>query len=83
MWSKTIEVSFKGEPYQVQIWLNDSNEHGQEAVRQQSMMNEFFLVEDVYFDGRDAAYDFIKNYPHSMAKAFLIRAAYDNQAVQP
>lgn len=47
----------------------------------QSMVNEYFLFELIDFQDRDCAYDFIKNYTTTMAKAFLIREAVNNSAI--
>lgn len=83
MWTKTHTVKFKGINYPVQIWLYETlaNESNPEVVRIQSMMNEYFIVEEIFFSSRDAAYDFIKHYPLKLAKAFLIREAYNAEAI--
>lgn len=82
MWVKLINTRFKGMNVQVLIWLADTDENGKETVRVQSMINEYFLIEDILFQGRDSAHDFIKNYPVAMANAFLIREAYANSAIE-
>lgn len=80
MWTKTLNVKFKGQDLLVQIWLHDDSGEDQ-IVRQQSMMNEYFLIEDIKFHNRDAVHDFIKYYPIRMAKAFLIREGYNSGAI--
>ena len=79
MWTKTFEVKFKRKHYDVLVWLSGESD-GRVDVTIQSMANEYFLMEKITFDDRDSAYDFIKHYPASMAKAFLIRQGYDTQA---
>lgn len=81
MWTKTLNVKFKGQLLSVQIWLNTTNENNQEGVKIQSMMNEYFLEEIVLFEDRDKAYDFIRHYPQSMALAFITREAYSVGAI--
>lgn len=76
MWTKTITTKFKGADAQVQIWLADTAENNKEVVKVQSMVNEYYLIEEILFEDRDSAYDFIKHYPTSMATAFLNRVAY-------
>lgn len=56
------------------------NGRDSEVVRVQSMLNEYYLMEDIRFENRDSAYDFIEHYPVSMAKAFVIREAYNTGA---
>lgn len=81
MWTKTITVKFKGVQTQVQVWLNNTLDEGQEQVRIQSMVNEYYLIEDVQLCSRDAAHDFIKHYPTPMAMAFLQRASIEVGAI--
>lgn len=81
MWTKTITKKFKGVDTQVQIWLSDVNDEGKQIVKVQSMVNEYFLMEEILFEGRDKAHDFIKHYPVSMAVAFLQREAINEGAV--
>ena len=83
MWTKTIDVDFLKRKEQVQVWLSDTGDDGQtEIVTIQSMINEFYLLEKIIFENRDAAYDFIKLFNTSLAKSFLNRAAYAEGAVQ-
>lgn len=77
MWNKTLTTKIKGRTIQVLVFLYDSDEQDNEVVRQQSMINEYYLIEDIKVCSRDAAYDLISNYPLSMARAFFIRTAYD------
>lgn len=81
MWTKTVQTKFKSSPIQVLLWFSDTDENGNEVVSIQSMMNEYFLIEKVKFESRDAAYDFIKDYTVSMATSFLNRTAYEAGAV--
>lgn len=81
MWTKTINVIFKGQKLSVQVWLDTTDDQGKEVVRVQSMINEYYLCETILMESRDSAYDLIKNYPPSLAKAFVIREAYNNGAV--
>lgn len=80
MWTKTINLQFKGVKTQVQIWLSDTKDKN-EVVTIQSMVNEYFLIEKVKLPTRDAAHDFIKYFPVTMAKAFLIREGYSSGAI--
>lgn len=82
MWTKTLTVVFKKQKFQVQIWLSisESTSGSEEAVCVQSMANEYFLFEEIKFTNRDSAHDFIKHYPLTMAKAFLIRTGYSEGA---
>ena len=82
MWTKTITTKFKGFTCQIQVWLADTAENNKEVVRIQSMVNEYYLIEEILFESRDSAYDFIKHYPTSMAYAFLVRQAYSVGAVE-
>lgn len=81
MWLKTLKVKFQKYNVDVLVYLSDTNENGKEVVKLQSMVNEYYLVEKVEFSTRDAAYDFIKHYPVSMARAFVERTAYESCAV--
>lgn len=79
MWTKTIKVAYKGKRHDVLVYLESSYEK-KETVKIQAMVNEYYLIEFIEFESRDAAYDFIKNYPPSMGKAFLIRTGYEKNA---
>ena len=81
MWTKTLVTTFQGKAVPVQVWLNNTLDD-KEEVRVQAMLNEFYLIESILFESRDAAYDFIANYPASMAKAFVLREAYASGAVE-
>jgi len=85
MWTKTVKAKLRGREYDVLVFFFDSTsiENGlsKETVRVQSMVNEYFLIEDIIFEDRDKAYDFIRHYPVSMAQAFLLREAYSNSAI--
>lgn len=81
MWTKTVKVKFKGIETDVQVWLADSTENAEEVVRVQSMVNEYFLIQEIKFTDRDDAYDFIKNYSPALAKSFLIKYAYSEGAI--
>lgn len=79
-WTKTIKVTYKKIDYSIQVWLSDTNENNKEVVSVQTMANEYYLIEQIEFQSRDAAYDFIKNYPQKMGLAFLIREGYNEGA---
>lgn len=81
MWTKTVKVKFQNNFYQVQIWLENDYGEGKVVVKVQSMLNEYFLGEEVIFENRDSAYAFIKYYPKELAKEFLIREAYSSGAI--
>lgn len=72
MWTKTVKTKFKNVEADVLIWLSNT-EVDYQVVSVQSMVNEFFLIEEIRFEDRDKAYDFIKHYPVAMANAFLLR----------
>lgn len=76
MWIKIVQTRFNNQTIEVASWLSDSTMDGEEVVRTQSMVNEYYLIEDAIFPSRDAAYDYIKHYSPSMAKSFLNRTAY-------
>lgn len=80
MWTKTLKTNYKGE-HQVLLWYDEEYQEGNDEnlkkVNIQSMVNEYFLNETIVFETRDAAYDFITNYPVLMAKAFVIREGYN------
>lgn len=82
MWTNTITIKFRGKEELVLVWLMDSSDTGSEVVRMQSMYNEWYLIEDIEFPNRDAAYSFIKNCPKSLAKEFFIRVGYNNSAIE-
>lgn len=81
MWTKTLTVKFQKKDVQVQVWLSNTPDTDQEVVSLQSMVNEYYLCEDITVPSRDAAYDLIKNFPTSMALAFVTRQAYTVGAV--
>jgi len=76
MWTKTIEVIYQKTKCQVQVWFNDELED-KCVVAIQSMYCEWFLYEEVLFECRDAAYEFIKHYSKALGKDFVIRQAID------
>jgi hypothetical protein len=76
MWTKTLKTKFKSHSVDVQIWLDRVDENDKPIVKVQSMVNEYFLEETIILESRDAAYDFIKHYPVSLANAFITREAY-------
>ena len=69
MWTKTIKAKFKKNNCDVQIWFDGDYEKDMDKslVKIQSMLNEYILYQEIVFDTRDEAYDFIKYYPVSMA----------------
>lgn len=73
MWIKTIQAKLKGMEEIVIVFLYDVTEEGKEVVRIQSMINEYFLINDIYFNDRDQAHAFIKHFPVSLANEFLLR----------
>lgn len=81
MWTKTVEINFQKQRVQVMVFLSDTTEDANDVVTTQSMVNEFFLIEKVIFENRDAAYDYIKHYTAAMAKAFVNRTAYTEGAM--
>ncbi len=81
MFAKIIKAKFKNRTHDVLVFFY-GDEDGNINVRIQSMMNEFFLIEDMTFPSRDSAYDFIKLYPKEMAHAFLIREGYNSGATE-
>ncbi len=78
MWTKTIIIKYKSQKITVLVFLSSSPEDNQEVVKIQSMVNEYYLIEEIVFSSRDAAYDFIKHFPSAMAKAFIIREGYSS-----
>jgi hypothetical protein len=82
MWLKTLSVNFKKQQLQVVLFLDGENDDSKPVVVVKSMLNEFFLEEQIIFEDRDKAYDFIKNYPLSMAIAFITREGYASGAVE-
>ena len=74
MWTKTIKVKYQGKLVSVQIWL-DSDDGKGATVIMRSMLNEYFLEENIVFNNRDAAYAFVTYCPYELAKEFLIREA--------
>lgn len=82
MWTKTIEGKFQRKSYPVQVWLDSTDENDKQVVKIQAMMNEYFLGEEIRFNDRDAACDFITHYPVEMANAFLLREAYSTGATE-
>ena len=82
MWTKTLKAKFKKTNCDVQIWFDGDYEKDcdKSLVKIQSMLNEYILCQEIVFDTRDEAYDFIKYYPVSMANSFLIREAYSTGA---
>lgn len=76
MWIKIVQTRFNNQTIEVASWLSDTNDDGNEVVKTQSMVNEYYLIEETIFPNRDAAYDYVKHYSPSMAKAFLNRTAY-------
>lgn len=79
---KTVKVRFQGKNETVFTYLADTDKDGREIVRVKSMINEYYLEEEIQFTNRDAAYDFIKHYPKVMAKAFLYREGYNSGALK-
>lgn len=77
MWTKTIKTKHNNQLIDVQVWLDGVNEHDKPLVKIQTMVNEYFLLEEIVFENRDSAYDFIFHYPVSMAKAFVVREGYN------
>lgn len=75
MWTKTVKITFSKKREQVQVWLDGEDENNKAIVKVQAIVNEYFLSELISFDNREAAYDFIKNYPATMALAFVTRQA--------
>jgi len=82
MWTKTLTVKFQKRLVPVMVWLSDTKEDNEQIVTMQSMLNEYFLIEQIQFADRDAAYDFIKHCSVSLAQSFLIRKAYSEGALQ-
>lgn len=77
MWTKTVKIKYKGKYYPVQVWFSREGESGVVVVSVRSMYCEWFLAEEIIFQSRDAAYDFIKHYTTDMGKAFFIREGYN------
>jgi hypothetical protein len=75
MWTKTIIVEYKRKSYNIQIWL--SGEKNKPEVTIQSMVNEWFLMETIEFENRDACYEFINHYSNSMGKSFLMHIGHE------
>lgn len=84
MWTKTIQTKFKGQTLPIQVWLSDSTGDNAfpEIVSIQAMLNEYYLIEKLAFENRDAAYDFIKCFTVQMASSFILRTAYTVGAVE-
>ncbi len=76
MWTKTIKINYKNQNIDVLVFLSDTTDENREVVKMQSMVNEYYLIEDIIFENRDSAYDFIKLFTSSIAKAFVIREGY-------
>lgn len=82
MWYKKLDIEFRGNIEEVIVFLSDSTEDGQEEVTIQSMKNEFFLIQNIYFTDRDDAYMFIQCFTVEHATLFFEKQAIDNGALE-
>lgn len=76
MHARIILTRFKKIMVDVLVYLRDSTEDEKEVVEIRAMYCEYYLIEEVIFENRDAAYDFIRNYTVKMAKSFVDRQIY-------
>ncbi len=80
MWTKTININYKNKLVPIQVWLSGETTDNKAEVSVQAMYNEYFILEEILFQSRDAAYDFIKHYSPERGKAFFIREGYSTGA---
>ncbi len=81
-WINVQKCTINKSEYTVIAFLSDTSDDGKEMVQLRTMANEFYLEQNIHFDERDSAYEFIRNFSSTYAKEFLLRT-YGDQASEP
>lgn len=81
--SRVINASYGTGKYRIVLLINDCNENGFLSVRVQTIINKFFLIQNIWFESMEEAGDFISSYSPDQAGLFLARFSKVNNLVLP
>ena len=80
MWHRTVKIKIKKYKVDCIIYLS-TDDNGDDIICFQSMLNEYFLMFDMFIGNRDLAHSLIEHFPIKTIQFKMTELAYESGAI--